>query len=113
MELVLDRGLEIVRGGSRRISEHLALGRLGLGCSTTKVAGSGRDRAAGHHGGSGLDGHGLAHDGALLGHVNKSVRGHSGLWLLGERAKGRRGGVAEERAGFGGEFHCCLVVVGC
>ena len=106
MELVLNRSLEVVGGDGRGISEDLALGRLGLGSRGAKVTGSGRDGAAGHHGGSGLDGHGLAHDGALLGHVDESVGGHSGLWLLGERAKGRGGGVAEERAGFGGEFHC-------
>lgn len=106
VEFVLDRSLEVVGGDGRSVSQDLALGRLGLGSRGAKVAGSRRDGAAGHHRGSGLDGHGLTHDRALLSHMDESVGGHGGLWLLGERAKSRGGGIAEERAGFGGEFHC-------
>ena len=108
MELMLDRGLEIVRRDRRGVAEHLALGGAGLGSRSREVAdrsGAGIGTAGGHHGRASLDGHGLAHDGALLGHTDETVGG--GLCgLVRERSQGRRGGVAEKRTGSGSEFHC-------
>lgn len=106
MQLMLDRGLDVVRRDRGCIAEDLALGRLGLGSRGAEKAGGSRASAAHHHGRAGLDGHGLAHNRALLSHMHQAVGGHGGPGgLLGERAKRRRRRVAQEGAGFGGEFH--------
>ena len=106
MELVLDGGLDVVGRESGSVTQGLALGRLGVSSRSTKVADASRGGAARGHGSGLLDGQGLAHDGALLGHVDEAIGSGGGLCrLLGERAKGRRGGVSEERTGSGSEFH--------